>query len=62
MKFSQKKLSSLELQEAYEKEEQLKSAIVFAREYIKTTKLTTDQIKYLCEEAVRGGCQVCATF
>lgn len=40
----------------YEKEEQLKSAIVFAREYLKTTKISTEQLRYLCEEASRGGC------
>ena len=48
---------SFDRRDIEEKEEQLKSAIVFAREYIKTTKITTEQIKYLCEEAVRGGCQ-----
>lgn len=50
-------MTSSDLQDAYAKEEQLRSAILFAREYLKSTKITTDQIKYLCEEAVRGGCQ-----
>jgi magnesium chelatase subunit D len=45
-----------ELAAVYEKEEQLKAAIVFAREYLKGTKVSTDQLKYLCEEAIRGGC------
>lgn len=55
--FSERKMDKLSMDELYEKEEQLKSAIVFSREYIKNTKLTTDQVRYLCEEAVRGGCQ-----
>jgi len=46
-----------ELQEIYEKEDQLRNAIVFAREYIKDTKVSTEQLTYLCEEAYRGGCQ-----
>lgn len=50
-------MNQKELADAYEKEEQLKSAIVFAREYLKTTKISQDQIRYLCEEAIRGGCQ-----
>lgn len=45
-----------ELAAIYEKEEQLKAAIVFAREYIKNTKISSEQLKYLCEEAIRGGC------
>lgn len=45
-----------ELASIYEKEEQLKSAIIFSREYLKNTKVTSDQLKYLCEEASRGGC------
>lgn len=43
------------IDDMYEKEEQLKSAIVFAREYIKGTKISHDQLVYLCEEAIRGG-------
>ena len=41
--------------QVYNKEEQLKSSIVFAREYLKETKISRDQLKYLCEEASRGG-------
>ena len=41
--------------QVYNKEEQLKSSIVFAREYLKETKISRDQLKYLCEEAIRGG-------
>jgi magnesium chelatase subunit D len=52
--FSEKKIPKLEIEEIYEKEEQLKSAIIFAREYIKNTKITKDQLTYLCEEAIRG--------
>ena len=45
------------LEEAEEQEENLKTAIVFAREYIKDLKLAPTQIQYLCEEATRAGCQ-----
>jgi magnesium chelatase subunit D len=44
-----------ELQSIYEKEDNLKAAIIFAREYLKTTKVSSEQIRYLCEEASRGG-------
>jgi magnesium chelatase subunit D len=42
---------------AVENEDDLKTAIVFAREYIKDIKLAPSQIQYLCEEAIRAGCQ-----
>merc|ERR1719437_46255 len=45
------------LAEAIENEDDLKTAIVFAREYIKDLKLAPSQIQYLCEEAIRAGCQ-----
>lgn len=45
------------LEEAIENEDDLKTAIVFAREYIKDLKLAPSQIQYLCEEAIRAGCQ-----
>ena len=35
----------------------LKTAIVFAREYIKDLSIAPSQIQYLCEEAIRAGCQ-----
>lgn len=44
-------------EEALESEEQLKSAIIFAREYLKDIKPSQDQLRYLCEEAMRGGLQ-----
>jgi hypothetical protein len=44
-----------ELDAVYELEEQLKASIVFAREYLKGTKITSEQLKYLCEESIRGG-------
>ncbi|KAG7353746.1 protoporphyrin IX magnesium-chelatase [Nitzschia inconspicua] len=47
----------LALAEAIENEEDLKTAIVFAREYIKDLTLAPTQIQYLCEEAIRAGCQ-----
>lgn len=45
------------LKEAIENEDDLKTAIIFAREYIKDLKLAPSQIQYLCEEAIRAGCQ-----
>merc|ERR1719463_279664 len=45
------------LAEAIENEDDLKTAIVFAREYIKDLKLAPSQMQYLCEEAIRAGCQ-----
>lgn len=57
LKFQEGTLDPAYLAEVLTKEEQLKSSIVFAREYLKDTKITRDQLKYLCEEASRGGCQ-----
>lgn len=45
------------LNDAIENEDDLKTAIVFAREFIKDIKLAESQIMYLCEEAIRAGCQ-----
>ena len=45
------------LAEAIENEGDLKTAIVFAREYIKELTLAPSQVQYLCEEAIRAGCQ-----
>ena len=45
------------LKEAIENEEDLKTALVFAREYIRDLKIAPSQIQYLCEEAIRAGCQ-----
>lgn len=42
---------------AVENEDDLKTAIIFAREYIKELKVAPSQIQYLCEEAIRAGCQ-----
>merc|ERR1711988_1709451 len=38
-------------------EDQLRNSIIFSREYLKDKKLSTEQLTYLCEEAMRGGCQ-----
>ena len=46
------------LKDAEENEDDLKTAIVFAREYIKDLTLLPTQLTYLCEEAIRAGCQV----
>jgi len=45
------------LADAIENEDDLKTAIVFAREFIKDVKVAPSQIQYLCEEAIRAGCQ-----
>jgi magnesium chelatase subunit D len=45
------------LKEAIENEDDLKTAIIFAREYLKDLTLLPSQIQYLCEEAIRAGCQ-----
>jgi magnesium chelatase subunit D len=45
------------LEDAIENEEDLKTALVFAREYIRDLKIAPSQIQYLCEEAIRAGCQ-----
>jgi magnesium chelatase subunit D len=45
------------LKDAIENEEDLKTAIVFAREYIRDLKIAPSQVQYLCEEAIRAGCQ-----
>jgi magnesium chelatase subunit D len=46
-----------ELQTAIENEDDIKTAIVFAREYIKELSIAPSQVQYLCEEAIRAGCQ-----
>lgn len=45
------------LEDAISNEDDLKTAIVFAREYIRDVKIAPSQIQYLCEEAIRAGCQ-----
>jgi len=45
------------LKTAISNEDDLKTAIIFAREYIKDLKVAPSQIQYLCEEAIRAGCQ-----
>jgi magnesium chelatase subunit D len=45
------------LKVAIENEDDLKTAIVFAREYLKDIKVAPSQMLYLCEEAIRAGCQ-----
>ena len=45
------------LRDAISNEDDLKTAIIFAREYIKDLKVAPSQIQYLCEEAIRAGCQ-----
>lgn len=42
---------------AIENEDDLKTAIVFAREFLRGVKIAPSQTQYLCEEAIRAGCQ-----
>ena len=45
------------LDQAISNEEDLATAIIFAREFIKDVNLASSQVQYLCEEAIRAGCQ-----
>merc|ERR1711957_1143372 len=45
------------LEDAISNEEDLKTALVFAREYLRDLKVAPSQLQYLCEEAIRAGCQ-----
>lgn len=49
--------ATMALEDAISNEDDLKTAIVFAREYIRDLKLAPSQMQYLCEEAIRAGCQ-----
>ncbi|CEL94653.1 unnamed protein product [Vitrella brassicaformis CCMP3155] len=57
LKFGNSKHNEQMLREAEEEEDELRTRIIFSREYLKRVKCTHDQIKYLCEEAVRAGVQ-----
>jgi magnesium chelatase subunit D len=56
LNFQEGRMAPQELADVYELEEQLKASIIFAREYLKGIKIASEQLKYLCEEAIRGGC------
>ena len=45
------------IDEFEETSDSMRTSIVFAREYLKDLKPTREQIKYLCEEAIRAGVQ-----
>jgi magnesium chelatase subunit D len=49
--------ATAELENALEMENDIKTAIIFAREYIKELGIAPTQVQYLCEEAIRAGCQ-----
>merc|ERR1711957_1165177 len=49
--------ATMDLEQAISNEEDLKTAIVFAREYLRDLKVAPSQLQYLCEEAIRAGCQ-----
>merc|ERR1719231_2878 len=40
-----------------EQTETMKTSIIFAREYLKPLRVKREQIKYLCENAIRAGVQ-----
>ena len=50
-------MATMALDDAISNEEDLKTALVFAREYLRDLKLAPSQLQYLCEEAIRAGCQ-----
>ena len=50
-------MATIALEEAISNEEDLKTALVFAREYLRDLKVAPSQLQYLCEEAIRAGCQ-----
>eukprot|EP00560_Eucampia_antarctica_P001554 CAMPEP_0197832546 /NCGR_PEP_ID=MMETSP1437-20131217/15262_1 /TAXON_ID=49252 ORGANISM="Eucampia antarctica, Strain CCMP1452" /NCGR_SAMPLE_ID=MMETSP1437 /ASSEMBLY_ACC=CAM_ASM_001096 /LENGTH=792 /DNA_ID=CAMNT_0043435977 /DNA_START=43 /DNA_END=2421 /DNA_ORIENTATION=+ len=45
------------LKKAIDNEDDLKTALIFAREYLKDLSIAPSQLQYLCEEAIRAGCQ-----
>ena len=49
--------ATMALEDAIANEDDLKTAIVFAREYLRDLKVAPSQLQYLCEEAIRAGCQ-----
>lgn len=49
--------ATMDLEQAISNEEDLKTAIVFAREYLRDLTVAPSQMQYLCEEAIRAGCQ-----
>ncbi len=57
VKFGSGGISAEEMKELEEGEDNLRNSIIFAREYIKDKSLAKEQVSYLCEEAMRGGCE-----
>lgn len=57
VKFSSGGMTAEEMQVLEEGEDNLRNSIIFAREYLKDKALSGDQLRYLCEEAMRGGCE-----
>eukprot|EP00746_Dinoflagellata_sp_MGD_P133905 gnl/MRDRNA2_/MRDRNA2_67683_c0_seq2.p1 gnl/MRDRNA2_/MRDRNA2_67683_c0~~gnl/MRDRNA2_/MRDRNA2_67683_c0_seq2.p1 ORF type:complete len:812 (+),score=206.44 gnl/MRDRNA2_/MRDRNA2_67683_c0_seq2:202-2436(+) len=49
--------NELSYQEMLDREEEIKFSLVVAREALKETKMTTEQVRYICNEASRAGCQ-----
>jgi magnesium chelatase subunit D len=57
VKFSGGGMTAEEMQVLEEGEDNLRNSIIFAREYLKDKALSGEQMRYLCEEAMRGGCE-----
>jgi len=49
--------ATMDLEDAIANEEDLKTALIFAREYLRDLKVAPSQMQYICEEAIRAGCQ-----
>lgn len=50
------------LQQAEMKEQSLRTRVEMGRMKMPSVKISNEQIKYLCTEATRGGCEVSALF
>jgi magnesium chelatase subunit D len=57
VEFSEKSMGQEGIQDLYDQEDALRNSIIFAREYLKDKALSKEQLSYLCEEAMRGGCE-----
>ena len=49
--------AEIALEEAMVNEDDIRTSIIFAREFLRDVRIAPTQIQYLCEEAIRAGCQ-----